>query len=282
MARLGMPVGHTTILRNVKQSARGHGGPASVRVAGIDDWAWKKGMNYGTLIVDPERPQVMKLLADRSAVSTADWLKGHPEIEVVSRDRAGLYAVGVRQGAPQARQIADRFHLLQNFREAVERQLGRFGAPIRERPSSGADDDSSPTVNSDPGQRGRSEGAEQRQRARRSLRADRQALFDQIRALYDAGRTIREIAQELDIWLADARQSGIRAMQRFAITIRHDIGAVRNAVMEPRSNGQTEGQINRLKTLKPSKHGRAGVELLRARMMPFMRATCTESEAEPN
>ena len=134
MARLGMQVGHTTILQSVKKSARAHGDLASVRVAGIDDWAWKKGMNYGTVIVDLEQRQVVGLLADRSAVSTAEWLKEHPEVEIVSRDRAGLYADGARQGAPQARQIADRFHLLQNFREAVERQLGRFGAPIRERP----------------------------------------------------------------------------------------------------------------------------------------------------
>src|ERR1035437_5040426 len=77
-----MPVGHTTILRSVKKSARTHGGLASVRVAGIDDWAWKKGMNYGTVIVDLEQRQVVGLLADRSAVSTAEWLKGHPEIEI--------------------------------------------------------------------------------------------------------------------------------------------------------------------------------------------------------
>jgi hypothetical protein len=83
MARLGMPVGHTTILRSVKKSARAHGGLASVRVAGIDDSAWKKGMNYGTVIVDLEHRQVVGLLADRSAVSTAEWLMGHPEIKVV-------------------------------------------------------------------------------------------------------------------------------------------------------------------------------------------------------
>jgi len=86
MARLGMPVGHTTILQSVKKCARAHGGLASVRVAGIDDWAWKKGMNCGTVIVDLEQRQVVGLLADRSAVSTAEWLKGRPEIEIVSRD----------------------------------------------------------------------------------------------------------------------------------------------------------------------------------------------------
>lgn len=82
MTRLGLPVGHTTIRRSVKKSARAHGGLASVRVAGIDDWAWKKGMNYGTVIVDLERRQVVDLLADRSAASTAEWLKRHPEIEL--------------------------------------------------------------------------------------------------------------------------------------------------------------------------------------------------------
>jgi transposase len=67
----------------------------------------------------------------------------------------------------------------------------------------------------------------------------------------------------------DARASGIYVMLRFAKTIRQDLEAVRNAMSEPWSNGQTEGQINRLKTLKRAMYGRAGVELLRARMMPL-------------
>ena len=73
----------------------------------------------------------------------------------------------------------------------------------------------------------------------------------------------------MDAWLIDARASGIYAMQRFAKAIRQDLEAVRNAMSEPWSNGQTEGQINRLKTLKRAMYGRAGVELLRARMMPL-------------
>jgi transposase len=68
---------------------------------------------------------------------------------------------------------------------------------------------------------------------------------------------------------ADARRSGIYGMQRFARGLRHDIEVVRNAVLEPWSNGQTEGQVNRLKTLKRSMYGRAGVDLLRARLMPL-------------
>ena len=98
---------------------------AAVHVAGVDDWAWRKGSNYGTIIVDLECREVVDVLADRSAATTARWFKDHPNVEVVSRDRAGFYAEAARQGAPQARQVADRFHLLQNFRETIERQLGR-------------------------------------------------------------------------------------------------------------------------------------------------------------
>jgi len=76
-------------------------------------------------------------------------------------------------------------------------------------------------------------------------------------------------AEGLDDWLTDAHASGIYAMQRFARTIRQDIEAVRNAMSEPWSHGQTEGQINKLKALKRAMYGRAGVELLRARMMPL-------------
>jgi hypothetical protein len=116
-------------------------------------------------------------------------------MEVVCPDRAGLYADGARQGAPRARQVADRFHLLQSFRETVERQLGRFEAPIR---GAGADADGAER----PGilnRRGWSDAAEQQGSTRRGRNATRQALFDQIRALFNAGGTVREIALELGL-----------------------------------------------------------------------------------
>ena len=78
-----------------------------------------------------------------------------------------------------------------------------------------------------------------------------------------------DTAEKLDVWLRDARRSGIYGMQRFARALRHDIEAVRNSVQEPWSNGQTEGEIKRLKTLKRAMYGRAGVDLLRARLMPL-------------
>jgi transposase len=132
LRRLGMPVSDTTILASLKEQASARSGNSAVHVAGIDDWAWRKGSNYGTIVADLERRVVVDVLADRSAATAANWFKDHPDVEVVSRDRAGLYAEAAREGAPQAKQVADRFHLLQNFRETIERQLGGYEAPIRE------------------------------------------------------------------------------------------------------------------------------------------------------
>ena len=187
MARLGMPVSDTTILRSVKECVRAQPTRGVVRVAGIDEWAWRKGMTFGTVIVDLERRQVVELLADRSAGTAADWFKRHPEIEVVSRDRAGLYADAARQGAPQARQVADRFHLLKNFQETVERQLGRFEAPIRESAVQVEDD---PDTREQPvieRSNGCSDVAAHERLLRRGRDAARKAMFDEIRALYEAG-----------------------------------------------------------------------------------------------
>ena len=433
MARLGMRTSYTTILRRLKQHARTKPRRAAIRVAGVDEWAWRKGVTFGTIVVDLERRQVVDLLADRAADRMADWFRQHPEVEIINRDRDGLYADAARQGAPQARQVADRFHLLKNLRETIARQLGGFEAPIRSSGTeieAGQDTPEQPTVD----RSDRPSDTAERERLRRHRRAARQAMFDKIRALYDAGSTVREIAQQLglgprrvyrwvrridmpergamapkpctpayfgaflarswaegttkvrhlfsdirhrgytgsyshlarflapwrnnapsqngddglaaeqeapasqpvhvldpmtgrrisplvaaalcikprrqmterqivnvdalkaasaefttmrhlamrfrgllrggtveklDAWLQEARRSGIYGMQRFARALRHDIEAVRNAVLEAWSNGQTEGQINRLKALKRTMYGRAGVDLLRARLMPL-------------
>jgi hypothetical protein len=80
----------------------------AVRVVGIDDWSGRKGTTYGTIMVDLERREVVDILQDRSADSTAGWLGGHLAVELVSRDRCGLYAHGAAREAPQARQVANR------------------------------------------------------------------------------------------------------------------------------------------------------------------------------
>ena len=97
---------------------------------GVDDWAWSKGKTYGTLIVDVQTHRPIDLLADRTADTFATWLKEHPGIELISRDRSGAYAEGTQLGAPQALQVADRFHLVKNLADALEEFLLRK-APAR-------------------------------------------------------------------------------------------------------------------------------------------------------
>ena len=127
MRRLGMSISDDTILRHLKGNASRADYESPVRIVGIDDWSWRKSWRYGTIIVDLERRKVMDILEDRSVASVAQWLKRHPSIAVVSRDRCGLYAQAAREGAPQASQVADRFHLIQNLRLAIEEKMSLSG-----------------------------------------------------------------------------------------------------------------------------------------------------------
>ena len=423
MKRIGMPTSDDTIVRCLKRRTKARRAEANLRVVGVDDWAWRKGSTYGTIIVDLEQREVVDLLPDRSASVIADWLERQPSIEIISRDRCGSFAQGAREGAPQALQIADRFHILQNLREAVQAQLSRTaGSSARPLLPEDGDGDEAAISCSAWDKHG---GVEHRRLTRITNRRSRQATFDRVRALRRDGRTINDIVQQtgfdrrtiakwiradalpqrnasapkttspryfedylsrrwsegcvrgrrllqeirargytgsfsnlerllakwrnpkhkatrpvptvsraqpfdpatgrsippimaaalcikprglltanqaakvdalksdwpefavmrrlamrfrgvlksksvngLGVWMNDAQQSGLYAMQRFARVLRRDISAVRNAITEPWSNGQTEGQINRLKALKRAMYGRAGPELLRARMLP--------------
>ena len=124
LRRLGIRVSDDTILRQLLRAAQVV--PPRARIIGIDDWSWRKSQNYGTIIIDLERRAVIDVLEDRDVVTCTDWLRRHPEVEVISRDRCGLYAQAARQGAPQAEQVADRFHIVQNLRMAIEEQMRPF------------------------------------------------------------------------------------------------------------------------------------------------------------
>jgi len=118
---LGMPTRADTLLRLVCAAP-----PAAIeppQVLGIDDWAWKKATRYGTILCDLERHHVIDLLPNRSADTVAAWLRAHPSITLITRDRRDLYADGATRGAPDAIQVADRFHLLKNLGDALERFL---------------------------------------------------------------------------------------------------------------------------------------------------------------
>jgi transposase len=129
VARLGMSVSAATLLRLVRRThLRLQPAP---RVLGVDDWAFRKGHHYGTILVDLEQRRVVELLSERKAEPLIDWLQAHPGVEVVSRDRAPAYAEAARKGAPAAVQVADRWHLLQNLVEALERCLLRFRPSLK-------------------------------------------------------------------------------------------------------------------------------------------------------
>ncbi|GEP07374.1 transposase [Methylobacterium oxalidis] len=127
--RLAMPLSGDTLLRLARAAPLLL--PPEPRVVGIDEWAWRRGCRYGTMLVDLERRAVLDLLPDRDALSVAAWLRRHPSIKVVVRDRADVFAEGARLGAPQARQVLDRFHLLCNLSIALRAIVAHHHIAIR-------------------------------------------------------------------------------------------------------------------------------------------------------
>lgn len=386
--RLMLPVSKDTFLRSVRSMSTES--VVEPRVVGIDDWAWRKGQRYGTLICDLERRRVIDLLSDREPATLEAWLREHPDIEVVARDRNGGYGGAVTRALPKAVQVADRWHLLENasaaFLAAVQRNMPAIrkvvGATtldpklltaaeklqfqgfqrrlqtnrmVRQM----ADDDVSikrivrltglsrglvrqiirgeredvfriressltpwlPRLEQEWGG-GCRNGAELWRRLRadgfqgslrvvgewatRQRRATEAALSGtgkspparriarlltmgrdhlcradaikvvRIEAALPALATARVLTDSFTDMVRNGRESDIAAwldtaedslIASFARGIRRDYDAVVAALREPWSNGQTEGQINKLKTLKRQMYGRANIDLLRARLV---------------
>lgn len=409
---LGMQTSDDALLRLVHAAPLPMAAPPAI--LGVDDWAWKRGRRYGTILCDLEQHRAVDLLPERSADSVAAWLSAFPGVTAIARDRSDLYADGASRGAPRARQIADRFHLLKNLGEALERFLQHKRAIIKQAVTPSVP--SAPAVPAEPRQpwqerqeadslrrhaavlaryervvalhvkgteiadiarvvgisrgtvyrylrlggpperkqprprrrqhkvldpykayllRRWGEGCHTASRLWREIRAmgyrssyanvvrflaplrlpvgqrpsiyrergtsdptptprqvamlvlqrperltaDQQALIGRlcaadgaISAAHTLARDFASIARErqgerLDAWIADAIAADIPDLRRFALGLLPDKRAIRAGLSEEWSNGQTEGQINRLKTLKRQMYGRAGFDLLRQRFL---------------
>lgn len=385
--RLRFGVSKDTFLRGAASGARtmGH----EPRVIGIDDWAWRKGQRYGTLICDLERRAVIDLLPDREPATVAAWLRQHPQIEIVARDRNGGYRQAISEALPYATQVADRWHLLQNASDAFLAAVRRAIPAIRR---TVCDAELDPGIQTS-AERLQFEGFKRRQKTnvliqrmgaegvpikrivrvtglsrglvRRVLRGEREDVFRlrqssltpwfpqleqywqqgcrngaelwrrlradgfqgslrvvgewatrqrraeaaipqgtgkcppsrKIARMMTSGRhhlskadsifvaqvenALPQLAQDrrfldaftsmvrngeedgLADWLDQAKASGLASFSR---GLSADLYAVTAALREPWSNGQTEGQINRLKLLKRQMYGAAGIDLLLARL----------------
>jgi transposase len=200
-ARLRLPTSAATLLRLVRATPVAR--PPALQAVGVDEWAWRRGNRYGTILVDLVSHRVVDLLPDRSATSVAAWLAQHPTISVVCRDRSDLYADGIRRGAPDAVQVVDRFHLVQNLRQALEvflldhrpaLQAAALGAALALTPTAGP-------VPVTPMYRGRRRSPKPvPQQAERPPRHTRWVvIYDRLHTLSAAGIPIAIIARQLGI-----------------------------------------------------------------------------------
>lgn len=193
---LGLSTSRNTMLRVIRQSVLPTA--STPRVLGVDDFALRKGHVYGTIFVDLEQRRPVDLLPDRDAELIETWLKAHPGVVVVSRDRSTEYIRGITAGAPEAIQVADRWHLLSNLREALERMLDRVHARLRERvvlpPPVVEDGQLAPPPTIRPRRRSVQEEA-----ARATRRDRRFARYTAVVERYDQGMSMRQIATELHL-----------------------------------------------------------------------------------
>ncbi len=227
--RLAIPTSPDTFLRMVTRPVPTEAPSQETKVLGVDDWAWRRGHRYGTILVDLERNVVLDLLADRQAETLADWLRQRPGIEVVARDRAGAYADGIRQGVPGAVQVADRWHLLRNLGDAVraviDRHHGEIGRVVRQIRTRSSEPEPDLALTTPEAGRPKLTAS---QRRSQDTQGRRQARYQQVAGLRAAGASISRIAavvgterKTVRVWLRAGGAPSWRKPPRASILTPH-------------------------------------------------------------
>jgi transposase len=180
-----------TILRRIMAYPEAPG--ERVIELGIDDFSFRRGRTFGTILVDMQSRKIIDLLPDRKAETASAWMSAHPEIELVSRDRAGDYARASKASAPQAVQCADRFHVLKNLGEALEELLARHLAAHRRSQA----DKSSATPLSDVPSKQPPKLSPKEARQKQAKREERLAQYEQVVALRKLGFSQTAIADQI-------------------------------------------------------------------------------------
>ena len=190
---LDLTAGRSSMLRLVMALPDPQTG--TVKVLGVDDFAFRRGRDYGTILVNAETGEPVDLLRDREAGTFAGWLKEHPGAEVICRDRAGAYADGARQGAPAAVQVADRWHIYHNLSEHVEKAVARHRGCLDE-PAPGPEPEQTPGGQAAPDLQQAAAAAAARRAEESALAVRTRQRYEQVQALRAQGKGIKPIMRE--------------------------------------------------------------------------------------